>query len=189
MLNLNSILIGSAEPKELAGFYEKVFQKKPDMDDGGWYGWQVGSSYFSIGEHSEIKGEAKEPQRILLDFETSEVKEEFEHAMRFYHYIIERGEQVQCLVLEAPPSEWSSVVNVFEAVLHHEQDVTKLIHTLVDLALQYKDDATHKFLQWFVAEQREEEFSAGQVLKKTKIAAEDSDAFVLLDQELEKRKI
>ena len=78
MLNLNSILIGSAEPKELAGFYEKVFQKKPDMDDGGWYGWQVGSSYFSIGEHSEIKGEAKEPQRILLDFETSEVKEEFE---------------------------------------------------------------------------------------------------------------
>ncbi|OGT21095.1 MAG: ferritin [Gammaproteobacteria bacterium RIFCSPHIGHO2_02_FULL_42_13] len=118
-----------------------------------------------------------------------QVKEEFEHAMRFYHYIIERGEQVQCLVLEAPPSEWSSVVNVFEAVLHHEQDVTKLIHTLVDLALQYKDDATHKFLQWFVAEQREEEFSAGQVLKKTKIAAEDSDAFVLLDQELEKRKI
>src|SRR3989338_302221 len=118
-----------------------------------------------------------------------QVKEEFEHAMRFYHYIIERGEQVQCLVLEAPPSEWSSVVNVFKAVLHHEQDVTKLIHTLVDLALQYKDDATHKFLQLFVAEQREEEFSAGQVLKKTKIAAEDSDAFVLLDQELEKRKI
>lgn len=71
-------MIGSHQPKVLGEFYEKVFKKKPDMEDGGWYGWQIGSAFLSIGEHSEVKGKAKEPQRIMLNFETEEVKEEFE---------------------------------------------------------------------------------------------------------------
>lgn len=78
MLDLNSIMIGTSQPKELAAFYEKVFDKKPDMEDGGWYGWQIGKCFFNIGEHSEVKGKAKEPQRIILNLETSEVEEEFE---------------------------------------------------------------------------------------------------------------
>lgn len=70
-------MIGSSQPKVLAAFYEKIFAKKPDMEDGGWYGWQIGSAFLSIGEHSEVKGTAKEPQRIMFNFETKEVKEEF----------------------------------------------------------------------------------------------------------------
>lgn len=77
-LNFNSIMIGSHQPKVLGEFYEKVFDKKPDMQDGGWYGWQVGNCFFNVGEHSEVKGKAKEPQRIILNLETEEVKEEFE---------------------------------------------------------------------------------------------------------------
>ena len=30
-----------------------------------------------IGPHSEVKGKAKEPQRILINFETRQVKREF----------------------------------------------------------------------------------------------------------------
>jgi predicted enzyme related to lactoylglutathione lyase len=71
-------MIGTHQPKELAEFYEKVFDKPADMSEGGWHGWQMGSVMFSIGEHSEVKGKAKEPQRIILNFETKEVKEEFE---------------------------------------------------------------------------------------------------------------
>src|SRR5882724_119169 len=78
MLNLNSLMIGSAKPKELGDFYQKVFDKKPDMEDGGWYGWKVGNIFFSIGEHSEVHGESKEPARIIFNLETKEVKEEFE---------------------------------------------------------------------------------------------------------------
>lgn len=78
MLNLNSIMIGTFKPKELAEFYEKVFEKKPDMTDGDWSGWQAGSCFFNIGMHSEIKGNAKEPQRMIVNLETSDVKEEFE---------------------------------------------------------------------------------------------------------------
>lgn len=77
MLNLNSIMLGTLKPKELAEFYEKVLDKKPDWEDGGWYGWQFGSFSLTIGEHSEVKGKAKEPQRIILNLETKEVKQEF----------------------------------------------------------------------------------------------------------------
>ena len=78
MLNLSSIMIGTHQPKVLIEFYEKVFDKKPDMSEGDWGGWQIGNTFFNIGGHSEVKGKAKEPQRIILNLETKEVKEEFE---------------------------------------------------------------------------------------------------------------
>ncbi|MEP7167262.1 MAG: VOC family protein [Candidatus Woesebacteria bacterium] len=77
MLNLNSIMVGSAQPKVMADFYEKVFEKKPDMTDGDWAGWTVGSTFFGVGAHSEVKGKSKDPSRMMFNLETKEVKEEF----------------------------------------------------------------------------------------------------------------
>ena len=76
MLNLSSVMIGSEQPKVLAEFYEKVLGK-PDMVEDGWYSWKIGNSYLSIGEHSEVKAKAKEPQRMILNFESEKVKDEF----------------------------------------------------------------------------------------------------------------
>jgi predicted enzyme related to lactoylglutathione lyase len=77
MLNLNSMMIGSAHPQALAGFYEKVLGKPADWKMEGWYGWQVGDGLLAIGKHSEVKGKAKEPQRVILNFETKKPKKEF----------------------------------------------------------------------------------------------------------------
>jgi predicted enzyme related to lactoylglutathione lyase len=78
MLNLNSIMIGSANPKALAEFYEKVLDKKVDMQEGDWYGFSAGSCYLSIGFHDKVKGKSENPERIILNFETKEIKEEFQ---------------------------------------------------------------------------------------------------------------
>lgn len=78
MLNFSSLMIGSAQPKVLAKFYERVFGKKSDWQDGAWFGFQVGNTHLTIGEHSEVKGQAKEPQRIIINLETEDVKGEFE---------------------------------------------------------------------------------------------------------------
>lgn len=78
MLNLSSLMIGTDKHEEMAAFYKKVFQKDPDMDEGGYTGWLVGKTFFTVADHSEIKGESKEPQRIILNLDTDEVKEEFE---------------------------------------------------------------------------------------------------------------
>lgn len=77
MINLNSLMYGTMHPQVMAEFYEKVFEKKPDMHEGEWSGWQLGNLFFSIGEHSEVKGNSKEPARIMFNLETKEVKEEF----------------------------------------------------------------------------------------------------------------
>ena len=79
MLNLNSIMIGTHQAKVLGEFYEKVFDKKPDMtDEGKWYGFLVGSTFLNVGAHSDISGSSKEPARMMLNLETSDVKGEFE---------------------------------------------------------------------------------------------------------------
>lgn len=80
MLNLNSIMIGTKQLKVLAAFYEKVLGKPAEMSDEeyGFFGWQAGSCYFSLLDHSEMVGPTKDPGRVMLNFETTQVMEEFE---------------------------------------------------------------------------------------------------------------
>ncbi len=78
MLNLNSVMMGSEDPKRLVEFYGKVFDKQPDMEEGGFSGWMVGNGFLSVGAHDDVKGKAKEPARQIMFFETADVKAEFE---------------------------------------------------------------------------------------------------------------
>jgi predicted enzyme related to lactoylglutathione lyase len=77
-LNFNSIMIGTSQPKVMSEFYEKVFAKAPDMVDPTGAGWQIGSSFFGFGEHSEVEGANKEPARMMCNFETTDVQAEFD---------------------------------------------------------------------------------------------------------------
>jgi predicted enzyme related to lactoylglutathione lyase len=79
MLNLNSVMIGTKQPQVLATFYEQVVGKPADMvePEQGFYGWQVGSAFLSILEHSKMEGQAKDQGRVMLNFETAQVQDEF----------------------------------------------------------------------------------------------------------------
>lgn len=77
MLNLNSLMVGTSQIKVMADFYQKVFDKQPEMQEDEWYGWMVGSCFFGLGTHSEVSGQSKDPSRIMFNLETDEVKEEF----------------------------------------------------------------------------------------------------------------
>jgi predicted enzyme related to lactoylglutathione lyase len=73
-------MIGTMQPEAMAAFYEKVLQKPADWKDeeSGYWVWQVGSAYLSVGRHSEMTGATREPGRLMCNFETKEVKEEFD---------------------------------------------------------------------------------------------------------------
>jgi predicted enzyme related to lactoylglutathione lyase len=77
-LKFSNVMIGSAQPEVLGEFYAQILDRPADMKEGGWYGWRFGAGWLSVGEHSEVKDQAKEPQRVILNFETKEVKKEFE---------------------------------------------------------------------------------------------------------------
>ena len=113
-----------------------------------------------------------------------QAQEELSHAMKFYDYLVTRGARVTLTEIEAPPTQWDNAVAVFKHVYEHEQMVTGLINKLVDLAISLSDHATNNFLQWYVAEQVEEEESSSSVLQKVKLAGDDSSGLLMLDQEL-----
>ncbi|MBI4099791.1 VOC family protein [Candidatus Microgenomates bacterium] len=77
MLNFNSVLVFSENPAELAEFYAKVFQAKPGWTEGEYSGWKVGSSMIMVGPHDKVHGEAADPNRIMLNYETPDVAGEF----------------------------------------------------------------------------------------------------------------
>jgi predicted enzyme related to lactoylglutathione lyase len=79
MLTLNTLMIGTKQPKALAAFYEKVLQKPADWNDEkmGFWGWQMGTMFLMVGDHSEMGGKTKDPGRLIFNFETAQVKEEF----------------------------------------------------------------------------------------------------------------
>ena len=76
-MNFNSILVGSADPQTLVDYYSKLFGK-PTMEDGGYTGWQLGTGFFSIGPHDQVRGKNAAPGRIIWNIETADVKGEFE---------------------------------------------------------------------------------------------------------------
>jgi len=80
MLKLNSIMIGTKQLEALATFYGKVLGKPADMVDreNGFFGWQLGNAFLSVLEHSEMEGNTKDPGRVMFNFETTQVKDEFE---------------------------------------------------------------------------------------------------------------
>ena len=113
--------------------------------------------------------------------------EELMHALKFYDYVNERGDRVVLQPVEAPPSHWDSPLALFEHVYQHEQKVTGMINKLVDLAVEIRDHATNNVLQWFVAEQVEEEASADEVVQKLKLVGDDPSALFMIDRELAQR--
>src|SRR3712207_1673632 len=66
-------------------------------------------------------------------------EEEREHAMKFFDFLLDRGERVQLRAIDQPPSSFRSPLDTFEQALEHEKEVTTHIHELYDLSVQEKD--------------------------------------------------
>ncbi len=76
-VNLNSILIGSADPQRLAGYYTRLFGA-PGWSEGGYSGWQIGTGFVTVGPHDQVTGSNPQPGRVIWNIETADVKGEFE---------------------------------------------------------------------------------------------------------------
>ena len=114
-------------------------------------------------------------------------KEENAHGMIFFNYVNGRGGKVELLAIEKPASDWKNPIKVFEEVLKHEQKITALINNLVNIAIQEKDHATNNKLQWFIAEQVEEEANSSALLEQLKLVEGNGQGLLLLDRELKTR--
>lgn len=116
-----------------------------------------------------------------------QAKEEYDHAMRIYDYLNERGVKVKLGKINEPEHDFGNLLDVFGKALAHEKFMTKKVHELADLATNEKDDATVTFLKWFIDEQVEEEATFESIIDKIKRIENDKNALSEYEQELGKR--
>ena len=114
----------------------------------------------------------------------NQVIEELSHVQKFVNYVSERRGTVKLEAIEAPQAEWDSPLAAFEAAYEHEVHISGCINKLLDAALEVSDHATANFLQWFVAEQVEEEASADAIVQQLKLVGENKGGLFMIDKEL-----
>ena len=124
----------------------------------------------------------------LAQWMIAQYGEEMQHARKFYGYINERGGRAVIPQIDAPPAEYDTPLAAFEAAYAHEKKVTASIYKIADLAKDEGDWATLQFLQWFFAEQVEEEKSTDEVVQMLKMAAGYKGGLFLIDRQLGARK-
>lgn len=86
--------------------------------------------------------------------------------------------------IEAVPTTWNSILDVFESTLAHEQKVTSLINNLFALTTAENDYATQSMLKWFIDEQVEEEETAQTIIDNLKMIKDNGYGLYMLDKEL-----
>lgn len=110
--------------------------------------------------------------------------EEMAHMEKLFKYINETGSQAIIGKLEAPQSEFGSLRDIFEKTFEHEKFITKKIFELADLSLELKDYSTFSFLQWYTAEQHEEEALFKSIIEKFDIIGVEGRGLFMVDKEI-----
>ena len=111
-------------------------------------------------------------------------EEEIEHALKFFDYLLERGESVTLSAVAKPKATWKSPLEAFKDALAHEKKVTASISKLYDMAVKAKDYPAQVMLQWFVTEQVEEEQQAGEIIAQLQMAGTTGAALLMMDKQL-----
>ena len=117
----------------------------------------------------------------------AQAQEEMAHGTNMYRYILERGSKPSFAEINMPPSDFSSLKQLFEMVLEHEQHVTQRINDIATMAIQEHDHACYQFIMWYVNEQVEEESSVSDVLSKVQMIGDNTGLLLALDKELATR--
>ncbi|NLC25332.1 MAG: ferritin [Fastidiosipila sp.] len=110
-------------------------------------------------------------------------REELAHAEGFVRYLKMRDEPVRLLQLDATPTEWDSLLALFQAALEHEKFITDSIDKMVEQAEEDGDKASQLFLQWYVNEQVEEEVNANDNVMGVERCQGHIGALIAFDRE------
>jgi ferritin len=138
--------------------------------------------YLSMSSYSNFIGLKGAANWFMVQYQ-----EEMTHFMKFYNYVNSQGEHVDLAAMDAPPSEFGSLLSMYQQTLKHEQFITASINDWMELAIQEKDHATQIFLQWFVIEQIEEESNDNDIIAKLKLVGDTGPGLLMIDNELAAR--
>ncbi len=118
------------------------------------------------------------------DFLKEHANEEMQHMQKLFDYVLETGGMPYLGTIEAPKKDYANLREMFELILEHEKLITSKINELVEVAFSTKDYSTFNFLQWYVAEQHEEENLFQSVLDKMDLLGDEPKNLFFIDKEI-----
>ena len=136
--------------------------------------------YLSMACWAEIQG-----LEGVAQFMYRQSDEERLHMLKLIKYVNERGGHTVITDLKAPKTAFGTFKEMFGELYQHELFVSQSINELVHVAFEEKDYATHNFLQWYVAEQIEEEAQAKTILDKINLIGDDKGGLYLFDRDMQ----
>ena len=113
-----------------------------------------------------------------------QAREEQEHAMKILKYLQDNGVMIKLEAIAAPEADFSDNRTPLLAALGHEQHITGLIHAIYKQARDSDDFRACQFLEWFIAEQGEEEKNTIDLIAKFDMLGGDVKGLYLLKAEL-----
>lgn len=113
-------------------------------------------------------------------------QEERQHMLKLIRYVNKTDGVAVISGSKTPPQTFKSLMDTMERALDSERGVSKAINGLVETALAIKDYSTFNFLQWYVAEQHEEEGLFTDVIDMIKLFGKDEKGLFWLDREIPK---
>ena len=125
----------------------------------------------------------------IAPFMYAQSDEERTHMLKLIKYVNERGGHAQITDLKAPKTTYDAFQGMFEELYKHEIFVSNSINELVHITFAEKDYATHNFLQWYVAEQIEEEATAKSILDKINLIGDDKGGLYLFDRDIQQAAV
>ncbi|MGE0227591.1 MAG: ferritin [Dehalococcoidia bacterium] len=153
------------------------------------YNDQINLEYASMYAYAQLSAYCAE--RNLPGFAhwmRVQASEEHEHALKFTDFLLDRGGSLTLQPIAAPSTGFNSALEAFELALAHEEHVSAAIQALYTSAEAERDYASYPLLQWFIAEQIEEESSVGLIVERLRMAGDNSSAVLMLDRELAARQ-
>lgn len=111
-------------------------------------------------------------------------QEEMTHMQRLFDYLTDTGSLPRINAIPTPFAEYASLDELFLATYEHEQLISRQINALAHFAMTTQDYPTFNFLQWFVAEQHEEEKLFKSVIDKLSLAGKTGEGLYFIDKEL-----
>ena len=140
--------------------------------------------YLSMACWAEVNG-----REGIAQFMYAQSDEERAHMLKLIKYVNERGGHAQITDLKAPKTTYDAFQGMFEELYKHEIFVSNSINELVHITFAEKDYATHNFLQWYVAEQIEEEATAKSILDKINLIGDDKGGLYLFDRDIQQAAV
>lgn len=96
------------------------------MSDGGYTGFLVGNGFITVGPHDKVHGKAHDPERVILNLETREVKQEFDRIRGLGAHVVAEPYQMEgawIATLEDPDGNYFQLMTPWEETSQGQQSM------------------------------------------------------------------